>query len=288
MTDTLLGSLAPVNNDALDSGLTLGTRIKFNANRRITKVRWYFPNTLPSNTVPWTIWVYNPVDDTAGSVLGSGTFSATPNANQWNEVSVGTPINRATNDEIVVAVWSATRYVATLNFFGADVPSVNGDLTGPADFSGSPNRRNGRFRSGGSLLYPSSGSNKSCYFVDIEVEEIPSAVTGTFQATAPSPVLAAGGGLINPGAYTASSPGGVLLSAGGLINPGAAVASISGFALSAAGGLVNPSTFQGTGPPGQLSAYDQLPGPGIATPSGSTVAPTASGRTDIPVASGRP
>jgi hypothetical protein len=170
VTDTLLGNLTPAVTDALDSGLTLGTRIRFEADRNITKVRWRFPDTLPSNTVPWAIWVYNPADETAGDLLGSGSFSATPDAGAWNEVSI-TPIARVTDDEIVVAVWSATRYVATTNFFGADVPSANGDLTGPIEEVGTPNRRNGRFRSGASLLYPSSGSNKSCYFVDIEVSE---------------------------------------------------------------------------------------------------------------------
>jgi hypothetical protein len=207
VADTLLGSLTPAVNNALDSGLTVGTRIRFEADRSITKVRWHFPTPVPSNTVPWAIWEYNPVDDTAGALLGSGSFSASPDPNAWNEVSI-TSIPRNAGDEIVVAVWTATRYVATTNFFGADVPSVEGDLVGPAEVIGTPNKRNGRFRSGGSLLYPSSGSNKSCYFVDIEVSEAaPESVdltpaTLTFAAQPVTPVSGAVTVAIDPAALT--------------------------------------------------------------------------------------
>lgn len=306
MTDTLLGNLTPVINNALDSGLTVGTRIKFTVDRTITKVRWFFPTPVPSNTVPWAIWVYNPGDDSAGALLGTGSFSASPTPNAWNEISI-TPIMRSAADEIVVAVWSATRYVATLNFFGADVPSANGDLIGSAETAN--NRRNGRFRSGGSLLYPSDGSNKSCYFVDIEVEEPASSVAGEFQATAPAAVLAATGGLIddavfastsaaaalsgvgaliNEGAFAATGAASTLAGAATLINPGVATAGVTGFSLSAAGTLTNSGTFQATGRAAVLSATNVVDRPAVLTAAGSTSTLTAGGSTPALAPSGYP
>ncbi len=241
MADTLLGNLVPLTLDAVDSGLTVATRIRFAADRRINKVRWYFPPTLPSNTVPWAIWVYNPADDTAGALLGTGSFSASPTPNAWNEVSIA-PIDRADGDEIVVAVWTATRYNATLNFFGADVPSAGGFLIGSEETAS--NRRNGRFRSGGSLLYPSSGSNKSCYFVDIEVDEIPGALEGTFQASAGAAALSGAGALLDLGALELSVAASTVAAEGLVIANGAMAMGLSGFSLIAGGGLTVDGTVQ--------------------------------------------
>jgi hypothetical protein len=242
MADTLLGNLTPGINDALDSGLTVATRIKFTADRTITKVRWFFPTPVPSNTVPWAIWAYNPGDDTAGALLGTGSFSASPTPNAWNEISI-TPIMRSAADEIVVAVWSATRYVATLNFFGADVPSANGDLIGSEETAS--NRRNGRFRSGGSLLYPSSGSNKSNYFVDIEVSEAVaetvdlSAAALTFAAQPVGPIPGMVAVSLTPATLTVSAQSVAPTSGATSVDLSPAFLAVAALAVSPTSGVVN-------------------------------------------------
>jgi hypothetical protein len=162
VSENLFGNTAPAGNFT-DTGLTLGTRIRFAVAGTITGVRWRFPDILPSGTVQWFVVRYNPADDaTPGSSLGSGTFSA-PVAGTYVTESF-TPVSVAAGDEVVAEVFTPDRYVASAHFFDSNV--VSGNLTGPAD-DAVTTRHNGRFAAGASPTWPTNGFNATGYHVDV-------------------------------------------------------------------------------------------------------------------------
>lgn len=188
MAETLFGNTQPVVTNASDGapGLTLATRIRIAADGNIVGLRWRFPDTLPASPVQWFVVSYDPGTDLPTGSLASGTFSS-PTAGQYNTASFS-PVACNAGDEVCAEIWTSDRYVATNSFFtSGDV--VSGNLTGPQDDAVAPVHRNGRFRSGASPAFPSSGTGAS-YFVDIVVSFISEYPVGVGGSATPSGSLA--------------------------------------------------------------------------------------------------
>lgn len=182
-TDVLFTGVPAVPNASDGApGLTLGTRIEIVNAGFLSGIRWRFPDTLPASTVQWRVDGYNPATDASTGTLRSGTFTA-PVAGAYNTESF-TPFAVAPGDEFVAYIWTPDRYVGTINFFTLNVNSVSGNYLGPADDTGVPARRNGRFNVGAAITYPTSGINRFGYFVDVVWTDV-IAATGVLNATLP-------------------------------------------------------------------------------------------------------
>jgi len=183
-TDVLFTGV-PAVPDASDGapGLSLGTRIEVVNAGWFIGIRWRFPDTLPGATVQWRVDGYNPATDASTGTVRSGTFTAPVAGTYVTESFAALAVSPG--DEFVAYIWTPDRYVGTTNFFLVNVNSVSGNYLGPADDTGVPARRNGRFNVGGAITYPTSGSNRFGYFVDVVWSDTEGTVTGVLDATLP-------------------------------------------------------------------------------------------------------
>lgn len=151
-------------NQLASSVINLGTVFTTSAAGSVSAVRWFAGTDPPSNPVMYGLFTWT--NDTAGTLLTSGNFGAiTPGA--WNQVSITPQVLTAGQYYVVVVlVRSGDHYAATGGFFNG-VSVTNAPLTAPADDNIIP-RHNGKFLEGvGSVSYPTSSFNGSCYFVDV-------------------------------------------------------------------------------------------------------------------------
>lgn len=185
MATDFLFTGTPAVTDASDAapGLSLGTRIEVVNSGFFIGIRWRFPDTLPASTVQWRVDGYDPVTDASTGTLRSGTFTAPVAGTYVTETFADLAVS--TGDEFVAYIWTPDRYVGTINFFTLNVNSVSGNYLGPADDTGVPARRNGRFAVGASITYPTSGVNRFGYFVDVVWSDTESTATGELDAVLP-------------------------------------------------------------------------------------------------------
>jgi len=187
VTQSVFTDQTPNVTDATDSVYyTLVTRIVCGAAGSIVGVRYWMPDTAPTQVVGG---LFSRTSDAAGTLLASKAFSTlTPG---WQDVLFDTPVEVEDGADLYAAVWT-DRYVYSLAFFTTDV--TNGDLTAPADDSVTP-ARNGRFKVGGSGLEYPTGGGGTCYFTDV----LFLATTAGDAAAATAPVQASATGTFTPG-----------------------------------------------------------------------------------------
>lgn len=185
MAQSIFTSQTPSLTDANDSTrYTLCTLFTPAVNGQVTHGRWYFPATAPSRAPVFAL--FQRTSDAAGVQLGlTATFSLAGYAPGWRTVALPAAVDITAGTYYYAAVKTEDRYVASSGFFtGSSV--VNGDLTAPADDTGTP-RRNGRFNDFGLQDipdYPDSGGGAS-YFADVVFEPAPATATAVLAAVLP-------------------------------------------------------------------------------------------------------
>ncbi len=172
MANLFTGQL-PVLADNSDGapGIITATTMRFAQAGTITGIRFYATATVGGT---YTALLYqvtaSDVPTPGGTLLASKTAGVTPTGGTWNTITFDTPVPVTANTVLYrAALFSgAGRYVATLNFFVADL--INGDITADAngdDPVGLGTLRNGTFAINATPVYPGGGGN-TCYFVDVE------------------------------------------------------------------------------------------------------------------------
>jgi hypothetical protein len=238
----LFTSQTPSIADASDGVYyTLGTDFVTDANGNVTELWWYFPSTLPSSTVTASLWSTD--SNTSGTLLASKAF-VSPTAGQWNKVVLDTPVVVTAGQRYTVAATTPDHYVASSNFFTGAL--VNGDLTGPANDTGTP-LFNGRLHVGITTpTFPDDGGSPSCFFNDITFSPSGQTTNLTF-AMSGSGTMAVGLKRIAPLAAAMSGSGTMTATLGrigtlavGMSGSGAMAATLTrigmlGFAMSGSG-----------------------------------------------------
>lgn len=102
---------------------TLATAFSRATDGRITHGRWFFPNPIPAGTTDFVLY-----PGASGPALARVPFVA-PTPGAWNTVALPSPVVYTAGTVLIAAVRTSGMYVATANFFTADL--VNGDITAP-------------------------------------------------------------------------------------------------------------------------------------------------------------
>lgn len=161
MTDTIYTVQVPgVPNDSQPGGITVGTVFFTSVDGTISQMRRYFPTTV--DATPSTAALY--LEGTQ-AVLATATFAGGETAG-WHTANLNTTVNITAGTNYVIAAWSEDHYVATVGQFNG-TPITNGAITAPAD---NVSLRNGRFRTGGSIQFPTDSFGGNGYFIDVLFE----------------------------------------------------------------------------------------------------------------------
>jgi hypothetical protein len=225
---------------------TLGTAFRRSASGSITHGRWYFPDPVPAGTTEFILY-----DVDTQAELARASF-VSPAANAWNTVELASPVAYTANTLLVAAVYTSARYVATANFFTADL--VNGDITAPGATNG---------RLGNTDEYPSTVSgNDACFFADVVFAGGTAYNQSLSGAIAPAATVArqtskSPTGALSPAGALARQAGKVLV---GAVTPSAALTRQVGKALT---GALAPS--------GVLARQTAKALTGTLTPSGAVL-----------------
>lgn len=172
---TLWTSYTPaVTNENDSQQYALGTTFYAVASGWVLGVKWRFPDTLPTGSVTAKLW-RNDGDDTvlaSGTELASATFSA-PVAGTVNEVRFAAPVAIVANQDYVVSIKTADRYVATSGYDPFDLGGSGlsvGDLRAPANGSdpiGVGTLHNGKLNDLTGHQYPHQTFSNANYWVDV-------------------------------------------------------------------------------------------------------------------------
>lgn len=177
---------------------SLCTLVEIGAEGEITRGRWRFPSTLPTGSAVQHAFFEYVDDTTAGALLGIAEYTS-PVAGQWCDSDLLAPtlggsaaaIPASPGDRVYSVVWTPNHYVVTGGYFNGHA-EVSGDLTAPADDSGTP-RRNGRFNDFGTgPQYPDNQFNQACYWADLVFESGPTVHDGAAALTADGVLTGAG------------------------------------------------------------------------------------------------
>jgi hypothetical protein len=155
--ETVFGNQVPYATDTSDtSSVELGMRVTPAVNGYITGVRFY-RTVANANGYVANLWSDGGTNLATGSTLTGG--SVTPG---WNEIRFSSPVAVTANTTYVVSYFTdAGQYSYTPNAFASAV--TNGDLTAPADSSGS---HNGVYSYNATSGFPTSSYNANSYAVD--------------------------------------------------------------------------------------------------------------------------
>lgn len=169
VTVSLFTTQVPASTD-VDNGasISVGTLMRTAVAGHAYGIRWYSALTID---LAATVELWSPTAAAAGTLLASAA-SPTPTAGAWNDQPFASPVALAAHDLFVPTVnLPGGHIVVTGAFFGAAL--TNGDLSGLADLDdpvGFGAMRDGCFASpaaGPGGLYPGSGFNANCFFVDV-------------------------------------------------------------------------------------------------------------------------
>jgi hypothetical protein len=143
----------------LNDGSPLEVGVKFTASvaGQVTALKFY---RSAGDTGPDLLDLWS----SSGTKLASATFTNTA-ASGWQTVSLTTPVAIAANTTYVASYHTSGTYVATNNFFTADVTS--GVLTAPSSTNAGGN---GVYAYGGTNsagLFPTNTFNSSNYWADV-------------------------------------------------------------------------------------------------------------------------
>lgn len=155
--ETVWGNQPPYATDTSDtSPIELGMRVTPAVDGYITGVRFY-RTVANANGYVANLWTDGGTNLASGSTLTGG--SVTPG---WNEIRFSSPVAVTANTTYVVSYFTdGGQYSYTPNAFASAV--VNGNLTAPADSSGS---HNGIYAASATSVFPTSTYNANWYAVD--------------------------------------------------------------------------------------------------------------------------
>lgn len=155
--ETVFGNQPPYDTATSDtSSAELGMRVTPTANGYITGVRFY-RGVANANGYTANLWTDGGTNLATGSTLTGG--SVTPG---WNEIRFSSPVAVTANTTYVVSYFTdGGQYSYTPNAFASAI--TNGDLTAPADSSGS---HNGVYAYSSTSVFPTSSYNANSYAVD--------------------------------------------------------------------------------------------------------------------------
>jgi hypothetical protein len=162
----------PENTDGAP-GITTATTLRFATAGSISAVR-FFASTSVGGTYVGLVWRVTSSDAGSagsGTLLASKTLGTTPTGGTWNNITLDTPVSVVTNTLYRIGLFNTSRYVASTNFFAADV--INGNVT--ADQNTDNPVGLGTLAQGTFVIdvtpgtYPTQGGggNGTCYFVDV-------------------------------------------------------------------------------------------------------------------------
>lgn len=162
MTDTIYTVQTPgVPDDNQPGGITVGTVFFASVDGTIATTRWYAPVSALGGTPVMAVYA-----EGTQALLATGTFLDPITPGAWNTATLDVTVNVTAAVNYVVAVWTPDRYVATVGQFNG-VSITSGTLTAPAD---NVSLRNGRFRTGGALQFPTDSFGGNGYFADVFFE----------------------------------------------------------------------------------------------------------------------
>lgn len=166
MAESIYTVQTPGNTDASNpGGITLCTLFTSAVNGTVTNTRWFFPVTNPASPPVCAIYAWTG-DGTPSAPLATKTWSGTMPSGTWGTFpAYDTPVPIVAGQYYYTAVFSADRFVSTLNQFLAG-GITNGNLTAPQTDTITP-RANGRFATDPSISYPNLTNGGNGYFVDV-------------------------------------------------------------------------------------------------------------------------
>lgn len=219
MPQSLFTGQTPASQDLTDGiVLMLGTYMVPAVAGTVTALRFRFPETVQD---PVKAALFRTSDMAKLTPVSDPVFSS-PTLDDWNEVTLASPVVVEADEEYCAAV-RIIRYCASTGIF----PLTNGDLTAPADA--------GRYSTAdpdGSVTFPNNISADSCYFVDLVFEAAVPA-QGTADVGLGLAVATAGARLSQGSA--AAGLGLEMTASGGRLSTGAAAAGLD-LALASTGG----------------------------------------------------
>jgi hypothetical protein len=195
--ESLYTTQVPDSLDNAEATYVMGTEMVFAENGVIKSVRWRSATNAISTSPSALVY------DTAGSLLASKAASGLVAGNQWNTITLDTPLAVTAGTYYVPAFGPINRYSALAGMHAsADV--TNGTITAPRNGVGG--HLNGRFIASAVAAFPTS-SGGSGYFVDVVYEADDEGVTGALAATLPElTATGAGTSVVLAGDLAASLP----------------------------------------------------------------------------------
>ncbi len=151
----------PTNRNAADgNAYTLSTVFSSTSSGAVHGVRWYFPDTLPSEEVIGLLYSWS--GSGPGAELARVNFTNPQTG--WCEAVFDSPVQITANTNYVVAVWTSDAFPITKSVFATSGVTNGANLTAPQDSTGV---HNGSFVVSASPTYPTSSYASSAYYVDV-------------------------------------------------------------------------------------------------------------------------